>query len=216
MRLCVLFPVAFLRPFFKYGRGRNAVRQWRHLDSGFKRPRAEAVLVRGERIHYVGSRVEATALAGDNAAVIDLKRGMLLPGFVESPIHPSMAGLLAFKLQIIGTRTVAEVQASLADYAAANPDAKSLFGFGFPSALNTAVNAAGVTGPYQKDLDVVSGRPVMLIALDAPSAWGNSKALKVAGINKIPRILCRAFITISATKTAKPPAGWWKERLSGL
>lgn len=150
-----------------------------------KQPRAEAVLVRGERIHYVGSRAEATALAGNNAAGIDLKGGMLLPGFVESHIHPGMAGLLASKLQIIGTRTVAEVQASLADYAAANPDAKSLFGFGFPSALNTAVNAAGVTGPYRKDLDaVVSDRPVMLIALDAHSAWVNSKALEVAGINK--------------------------------
>lgn len=86
---------------------------------------------------------------------------MLLPGFVESHIHPGMAGLLASKLQIIGTRTVAEVQTALADYAAANPDAKSLFGFGFPSALNTAVNDAGVIGPYRKDLDaVVSDRPV--------------------------------------------------------
>ena len=73
---------------------------------------------------------------------------MLLPGFVESHIHPGMAGLLASKLPIIGTRTVAEVQAALADYTAANPDAKSLFGFGFPSALNTTINAARVTGPY--------------------------------------------------------------------
>ena len=151
----------------------------------WKQPRAEAVLVRGERIHFVGARAEATALAGDDVAVMDLKGGMLLPGFVESHIHPGMAGLLASKLQIIGTSAVAEVQAALADYAAANPDAKSLFGFGFPSALNTAVNAAGVTGPYRKDLDaIVSDRPVMLIALDAHSAWVNSKALEVAGIDK--------------------------------
>lgn len=104
-----------------------------------KQPRAEAVLVRSKRIHCVGSRAEATALAGDKSAVIDIKGGMLLPGFVESHIHPGMAGLLASKLQIIGARDVAEVQMRLANYAAANPDAKSLFGFGFPSALNTAV-----------------------------------------------------------------------------
>lgn len=99
-----------------------------------KQPRAEAVLVRGERIHFVGSRAESSSLSGDNVAIIDLKGGMLLPGFVESHMHPGVAGLLASKLQIIGTRTVAEVQAALADYAAAHPDAKSLFGFGFPSA----------------------------------------------------------------------------------
>ena len=108
---------------------------------------------------------------------------MLLPGFVESHIHHGMAGLLASKLPIIGTRTVAEVQAALANYAA-NPDAKSLFGFGFLSALNTAINAARITGLHRKDLDaVVSDRPVMLIALDAHSTWGNSKALEVAGID---------------------------------
>ena len=75
----------------------------------WKQPRAKAVLVRGERIHFVGSRAEATALAGDDVAVMDLKGGMLLPGFVESHIHPGVAGLLASKLQIIGTSAVAEV-----------------------------------------------------------------------------------------------------------
>ena len=64
----------------------------------WKQPRAEAVLVRGDRIHFVCSRAEAAALAGDDVAVMDLKGGMLLPGFVESHIHPDMAGLLASKI----------------------------------------------------------------------------------------------------------------------
>ena len=71
------------------------------------------------------------------------------------------------------------------DKASANPDAKSLFSFGFSSALNTAVNAAEVTGHYRKDLNAaVSDRPMMLIALDAHSTWVNSKALEVASIDK--------------------------------
>ena len=149
------------------------------------RPRAEAVLVRDGRIHHVGTGEEAARLAGDGARVIDLEGRMLLPGFVESHTHPAVAGLLDSKLQIIGTRTVADVQAALEAYADAHPDEEALFGFGFPSALNTAVNAAGVKGPYRKDLDaVVPDRPVVLIALDAHSAWVNSKALEVAGITK--------------------------------
>ena len=149
------------------------------------RPRAQAVLVRDGRIAYVGTSEEASKRAGDGARVLDLRGRMLLPGFVESHSHPAVAGLLNSKLQVIGTRTVADVQAALKTYADAHPNEKALFGFGFPSALNTAVNAAGVKGPYRKDLDaVVSDRPVVLIALDAHSAWVNSKALAVAGITR--------------------------------
>lgn len=153
--------------------------------AGYKLPRAEAVLVRDGLIRYVGDQKEALRLAGKDVGVTDLRGRMLLPGFVESHSHPAVAGLLKSKLQVIGTRTVADVQAALKKYATANPNEKVLFGFGFPSALNTAVNAAGVKGPYRKDLDaVVSDRPVMLIAIDAHSAWVNTKALEVAGITK--------------------------------
>ena len=147
-------------------------------------PRAEAVLLRDGVIQHVGTSAEVTERASEDARVVRLHGRMLLPGFVESHSHPGVAGLLNSKLQIIGTSTVAEVQEALADYAKAHPQESVLFGFGFPSALNTAVNAAGVTGPYRKDLDaVVADRPVMLIALDAHSAWLNSKALAVAGID---------------------------------
>ena len=149
------------------------------------RPRAEAVLVQHGRIAFVGDTDEAAAQAPADAQVIDLAGRMLLPGFVESHSHPATAGLLNSKLQVIGAQTVAEVQDALREYAKAHPNEPALFGFGFPSALNTAINAAGVKGPYRADLDaVVSDRPVLLIALDAHSAWVNSKALEVAGIDK--------------------------------
>ena len=148
-------------------------------------PEAEAVLVSNGRIQHIGKSDDVSKEAEEDARIIDLAGRMLLPGFVESHSHPAVAGLLASKLQVIGTKTVAEVQAALKAYAAAHPDEEALLGFGFPSALNTAVNAAGVQGPYRKDLDaVVADRPVLIIALDAHSAWVNSKALEVAGITK--------------------------------
>ena len=148
-------------------------------------PRAEAVLVDGRRIAHVGTSEATAERAAQGAKTIDLGGRMLLPGFIETHSHPAVAGLLNSKLQVIGTQTVAEVQAALKAYAEARPEEKVLFGFGFPSALNTAINAVGVKGPYRKDLDaVVPDRPVMLIALDAHSAWVNSKALEVAGITK--------------------------------
>ena len=150
-----------------------------------QRPFAEAVLVRDGRIAYVGETDDAVAAAGEDARRIDLQGRMLLPGFVESHTHPAMAGFLASQLQVIGTRTVADVQAALRSYAAAHPDAPVVFGFGFPSALNTQLNVAGVAGPHRADLDaVVADRPVLLIAVDAHSAWANSKALAMAGIDE--------------------------------
>ena len=148
------------------------------------RPRAEAVLVEGKRIAYVGDAEAAASIAPAAARVVRLQGRTLLPGFVDSHVHPGVAGLLGTKLQVIGTRTVGEVQAALRAYAAAHPTVPVIFGFGFPSALNTAINAAGTPGPHRADLDaVVADRPVMLLALDAHSAWLNSKALAVAGID---------------------------------
>ena len=148
-------------------------------------PEAEAVLVRDGRIAAVGANEAVTEQAGDGAKVVDLAGRMLLPGFIETHSHPAMAGLLSAKLEIIGTESVADVQAALAKYAEDNPDEEVLFGFGFPSALNTAINDAGVKGPHRKDLDaVVDDRPVMLIALDAHSAWVNTRALEEANITK--------------------------------
>ena len=148
-------------------------------------PRPEAVLVRGDRIVHAGPLAEAERRMEPGARRVALDGGMLLPGFVESHSHPGVAGLLASRLSVVGTRTVAEVQAALREYAAAHPDEPVLFGSGFPSALNTAVNAAGVIGPWRGDLDeVVSDRPVLILALDAHSAWLNSRALEVAGITR--------------------------------
>ena len=149
------------------------------------RPFAAAVVVEGDRIVYVGDVAGAEAVAGKAATVVSLQGRTLLPGFVDSHTHPGIAGLLESQLQVVGTRTVAEVQAALRAYAEAHPGDAPIFGFGFPSALNTAVNAAGVAGPHRQDLDAaVPDRPVMLLALDAHSAWLNSRALAVAGIAK--------------------------------
>lgn len=148
-------------------------------------PRAEAVLVRDGRIAYVGTNAEAAGRAGPDVETIALEGRMLLPGFVESHFHPAVAGLLGSKLQVIETQTLGEVQAALAEYAAANPDEDVLFGFGFPGVLASATGADGVPGPRREDLDaVVSDRPVVILAVDAHSAWLNTKALEVAGIDR--------------------------------
>jgi hypothetical protein len=56
-----------------------------------KAPKAEAVAVTGKKISYVGDNKGAEACVGKSTQVIDLKGRMLLPGFVEAHIHPTLA-----------------------------------------------------------------------------------------------------------------------------
>ena len=56
-----------------------------------KNPKAEAIAITGKNISYVGDNDGAKALIGDKTQVIDLHGQMLLPGFVESHIHPGLS-----------------------------------------------------------------------------------------------------------------------------
>lgn len=137
---------------------------------------AEAVLLRGDRIAFVGSLEAARERAG-GARQIDLDGAALFPGFVDSHCHLTELGLLAFKLDLTGTPSVAALQQSLKAYAAAHPDGP-IVGDGW-------IETHWPEGrfPTRDDLDaVVADRPVMLVRADGHAAVGNSKALELAGI----------------------------------
>ena len=59
------------------------------IDS--KNPTAQAIAITGKYITYVGTNNGVRAFVGDKTQVIDLKGQMLLPGFVDSHIHPTLA-----------------------------------------------------------------------------------------------------------------------------
>jgi predicted amidohydrolase YtcJ len=139
-------------------------------------PKAEAVAVTGKQIAYVGDNQGAAAFVGPDTKVIDLKGRMLLPGFVESHIHPWMSFLTqGADLQ---TDSVDELLARVKAWADAHPDAKVVRGFGWRYTLFPT------TGPDKAALDkLFPDRPVLLLGIDGHSAWVNSKTLAVAGID---------------------------------
>lgn len=53
-----------------------------------KHPWAEALLVRGERLAFVGSNRAAMAMAGPDAQRHDLGGKLVLPGLIDSHTHP--------------------------------------------------------------------------------------------------------------------------------
>lgn len=141
-----------------------------------KSPTAEAVAVTGKKISYVCDSQGADAFIGQDTQVIDLKGQMLLPGFIESHVHPTLA--LFAKGADLQTDSMDEVLARTKAWADAHPDAKMILGFGWRYTLFPA------TGPTKAALNrLFPDKPVMLIAIDVHSAWVNTKALEIAGID---------------------------------
>jgi predicted amidohydrolase YtcJ len=141
---------------------------------------AEALAIADDKILAVGNAKEIAAYRGPSTKVIDAKGQLVLPGFTDCHIHFMDGSLGLTQVDLNETKSVAEIQKRVKDYAVANPDKKWILGMGWtyptfgPSAL-----------PDKKFLDeVVPDRPVFLQAFDGHSSWANSKALELAGITR--------------------------------
>jgi predicted amidohydrolase YtcJ len=137
---------------------------------------AEAVVIQGDRIAFVGALAEAKSRA-PGAKRIDLHGAAAFPGFVDSHCHLTELGLLTFTLNLNGTASVADLKQRLAAYASANPTG--------PIAGAGWIETHWPEGrfPTREDLDaVVADRPVMLSRSDGHALVANSKMLELAGI----------------------------------
>lgn len=108
----------------------------------------------------------------------DQKGRTLLPGFIDAHGHVMDLGFRALELDLSDTRTLDEAKARIAAYVQANPERKWILGGGW----NQEKWALG-RFPTAADLDsVVSDRPVWLERADGHASWGNTAAIKAAGV----------------------------------
>ncbi|WCM27790.1 amidohydrolase family protein [Sphingomonas sp. QA11] len=108
----------------------------------------------------------------------DMKGKVLLPGFIDAHGHVMELGFRDVELDLSGTKSLDEALARIAVYVAANPDKKWVLGGGW----NQEAWGLG-RFPTAADLDaVVSDRPVWLSRADGHASWGNSAAMKAAGV----------------------------------
>ncbi len=126
---------------------------------------------------------------------VDGKGAVVIPGLINSHLHIMELGFGALTLDLTDTRSLAEAQAKIREYAAKFPDRKWILGRGW----NQETWGLG-RFPTAAELDAaVSGRPVLLARVDGHAQWANSAALAAAQIT---------------AKTADP-AGGRIERLAG-
>lgn len=144
-------------------------------------PWAEAVAVRGDSIVAVGSSAEIAALSAER--VIDAGGKLVLPGFIDSHVHFAGGSLRLTQVDLTGACSLSEMQTRIAAWAKAHPDAPWITGGGWEYTC-----FPGGRLPTREELDVVTdNRPAFLSAYDGHTAWANSRALDLAGIDRDTR-----------------------------
>ncbi|MBS1952326.1 MAG: amidohydrolase [Bacteroidetes bacterium] len=142
---------------------------------------AEAVAIKGNKIWSVGTSTEIIKLGNDNTEKIDLNGKLLMAGFNDAHIHFLSGSLLLSEVMAFDAKSLQQVQQLVVDYAARNPSRPWITGRGWLYDLP----GFGGSMPTKQMLDVVEpDRPVFLKAYDGHTAWANSKALMLAGIDK--------------------------------
>jgi predicted amidohydrolase YtcJ len=170
-------------------------------------PWAEAVAIHGGKILAVGTDAAIAKLGGSGTKVIDAGGHLVLPGFVDCHIHFMEGSLSLGLVDLEGAKDVAEIQQRLRDYAAQHPGSGWLLGHGWNYAMFGAENL-----PNKKYLDeLFPDRPVLMDGYDGHTAWANSKALQMAGINHATAnppngVIVRDPQTMEATGTLKEAA----------
>ena len=140
---------------------------------------AEAIAIRGDEITFVGDSAAAQEFVGPETVVHDVAGKMMLPGFIDSHMHPLTGGAYANSLTLDTFATVPDWIAAIEEHAKARPDDPLIFGYGF------LATTFGPAGPTKQQIDaVVSDRPVLLIDEGFHGAWANSMALEMLGVTR--------------------------------
>ncbi|MFZ9396842.1 MAG: amidohydrolase family protein, partial [Erythrobacter sp.] len=128
-------------------------------------------------------RIVSVIKPGDKAPAgiefrVDGKGSVMLPGMIDSHVHVMGIGFGALTLDLSETRSLAEAQAKIREYAAAHPDRPWILGRGW----NQEKWGLG-RFPTAAELDaIVPDRPVWLSRVDGHASWANSEAIKRAGV----------------------------------
>jgi predicted amidohydrolase YtcJ len=145
-----------------------------------RRPWAEAVAVRGEKIFRVGTTAEIRKLGAAGVTLVDLEGGLVLPGFIDSHTHFLAGGFAMKSLQLRDATGREEFAARIA--AKAHEAGKGQW------IVNGDWDHEQFSPPElpRKDwIDAVTpDNPVCVNRFDGHMVLANSLALELAGITR--------------------------------
>ncbi|WP_430334466.1 amidohydrolase [Rhodococcus sp. ACT016] len=143
--------------------------------------RATAFAVRDGRFVAVGSDAEIAALAGPATASVDLDGRVVLPGFIETHVHPHMSGASGVDVDA-GVESCPDIETligALAARAAGSAPGEAVRASGFDDSL-----VADDRGLTAADLDCAdTTRPIVVRHLSGHGVYVNSFVLEAKGID---------------------------------
>ncbi len=140
-------------------------------------PDADAIVVSGGEIAFVGSTAEATKYQDESSRVVDLAGATILPGLVDSHVHVFGLGAVLEGLNLTDVETEEEAVALVVERARSMPEGEWIVGQGWDE-------GAWANRYPDKSLlsEAVPDHPVFLQGLHSFAGWANQLALDVAGI----------------------------------
>lgn len=137
----------------------------------------QAIALKGNTIVAVGSDADVWPVIGSGTKVIDLGGKLVLPGFIDTHIHPIIGALNGAKCSLTGVKATIDalkpvIQDCLAeDQGGADEwfEAAQLDNYGFSATA--------------KDVDTIeAARPVAPWGNDGHTVWVNSRGLALLGV----------------------------------
>jgi predicted amidohydrolase YtcJ len=151
----------------------------RIYTSDVNRPVAEALAVRAGRIAFVGSTRGALALAGPRTERLDLGGRTVITGMVDAHAHLLGLGQALRTVDLVGTKSYAEVIARVVERARTARPGEWIRGRGWDQN-----DWADTRFPTHQALSrAVPNNPVYLTRVDGHAALVNAKALELAQVS---------------------------------
>ncbi|MCQ4636201.1 amidohydrolase family protein [Anaerovorax odorimutans] len=175
-----------------------------------EQPYAEAVAYENERLIYVGKDdpKEWGRLVGEEARIVDLGGKFVLPGFIDSHIHPAAVAMSNWHIKVPMFERAGELLAYIKAYAADHPKEEIPFLYFeyYPT------NMFSADGPTKELLDTaVSDRPCLCQDFGDHMHWVNSKMLELMEVDaRTPDPV--PGLEMFVRDEEGNPTGWVKER----
>ena len=169
-------------------------------------PIAGAVVTDGDKILYAGTEEGAGKYSGSSAAVHDLGGKVVLPGIIDSHIHPGMCSRSTWHVKLPWTEDVGELLDFVRKYGQEHSREELPFIYFeyYPTSMFDE------NGPTKELLDeAISDRPVLCQDFGEHLCWVNSKMLELLGVDKDTPDPSTLEVFVRDEKGE--PTGWVKE-----
>src|SRR5215212_7178668 len=141
-------------------------------------PRVQAIGIRDGRVFVAGSEGKVQAAVGGRAEPLNLQGRAVIPALTDAHIHFTAYALGRRELRLEDVDDFDTLVARAAAAAAALPKGAWLLGGGWDH------SRWGGRWPRAADIDArTPDRPIFLTRKDGHSAWANSRAMELAGID---------------------------------